>query len=177
MLKAHPATLVLASFLLAIGTGTLLLNLPFSGKAGHGPWVDALVTATSAVCVTGLVVVDTNGHFTVFGQRLILALIQFAPPREFIGKSLKDLNLWAKHNVHITAIHEIVLENFLLVPPASFVIKDSEILIMLGNSENIERIKASKYNRNLRIRNTLRPETSEIWCIISNHELFSDEKE
>lgn len=76
MLKAHPATLVLASFLLAISIGTLLLMLPYSSKAGHIPWMDALFTATSAVCVTGLVVVDTGGHFTVFGQSVILALIQ-----------------------------------------------------------------------------------------------------
>lgn len=76
MLKAHPGTLVLASFLLAISIGTLLLKLPYSSKAGHIPWVDALFTATSAVCVTGLVVVDTSGHFTVFGQSVILALIQ-----------------------------------------------------------------------------------------------------
>ena len=69
-------------------------------------------------------------------------LIQVGPPREFIGKSLKDLNLRAKYNVHIIAIKELVPENFRLVPPASFVIKDSDILIMLGKSEDIRRIKA-----------------------------------
>jgi trk system potassium uptake protein TrkA len=69
-------------------------------------------------------------------------LVQAGPPREFIGKSLKELNLRAKYNVHIIAIHEIVPENFLLVPPADFVIKDSDILIMLGKSEDIRRIKA-----------------------------------
>jgi len=69
-------------------------------------------------------------------------LIQVGPPREFIGKSLKDLNLRAKYNVHIIAIHEIVPENFRLVPPADFVIKDSDILIMLGKSDDIRRIKA-----------------------------------
>ena len=71
-------------------------------------------------------------------------LIQVGPPSEFIGKSLKDLNLRAKHNVHIIAIRELVPENFVLVPPASFVIKDSDILIMLGKSEDIRRIKALK---------------------------------
>jgi trk/ktr system potassium uptake protein len=71
-------------------------------------------------------------------------LIQVGPPRQFIGKSLKDLNLRAKHNVHIIAIKELVPENFVLVPPASFVIKDSDILIMLGKSEDIKRIKALK---------------------------------
>jgi len=71
-------------------------------------------------------------------------LIQVGPPREFIGKSLKDLNLRAKYNVHIIAIKELVPENFVLVPPASFVIKDSDILIMLGKSEDIRQIKALK---------------------------------
>ena len=69
-------------------------------------------------------------------------LVQVEPPREFIGKSLKELNLRAKHNVHIIAIKEIVPENFLLVPPASFVIKDSDILIMLGKTEDIRKIRA-----------------------------------
>jgi len=71
-------------------------------------------------------------------------LVQVGPPRQFIGKSLKDLNLRAKHNVYIIAIKELVPENFTLVPPASFVIKDSDILIMLGKSEDIKRIKALK---------------------------------
>ncbi len=69
-------------------------------------------------------------------------LVQVGPPREFIGKSLKELNLRAKHNVHVIAIKELVPENFLLVPPASFVIKDSDILIMLGKSNDIKKIKA-----------------------------------
>jgi trk system potassium uptake protein len=68
-------------------------------------------------------------------------LIQVGPPREFIGKSLKDLNLRAKYNVHIIAIKELIPENFVLVPPASFVIKDSDVLIMLGKSEDIRKIK------------------------------------
>lgn len=76
ILKIHPATLVLAGFLLVIATGTLLMKLPISTVAGHIPWADALFTATSAVCVTGLVVVDTGSCFTVFGQCVILALIQ-----------------------------------------------------------------------------------------------------
>jgi len=71
-------------------------------------------------------------------------LVQIGPPRGFIGKSLKELNLRAKYNVHIIAIHEIIPENFRLVPPANFVIKDSDILIMLGKSEDIRRIKALK---------------------------------
>ena len=76
MLKMHPATLVLLSFLLLILTGALLLMLDISTTEGHISWIDALFTATSAVCVTGLAVVDTGTFFTTFGQWVILALIQ-----------------------------------------------------------------------------------------------------
>lgn len=68
-------------------------------------------------------------------------LVQVGPPQAFIGKSIKELNLRAKYSVHIIAIKELVPENFLLVPPASFVIKDSDILILLGKSEDIRKIK------------------------------------
>lgn len=69
-------------------------------------------------------------------------LVQVGPPREFIGKSIRDLNLRAKFNVHIIAIKELVPENFILVPPPTFVVKDSDILIMLGKTENIKKMKA-----------------------------------
>jgi trk system potassium uptake protein len=69
-------------------------------------------------------------------------LVQVAPPKEFIGKSLKELNLRSKYNVHVIAIKELVPENFVLVPPASFVIKDSDILIILGKTDEIKKVKA-----------------------------------
>jgi trk system potassium uptake protein TrkA len=68
-------------------------------------------------------------------------LVQMGPPREFVGKSLTDLDLRAKYNVHIIAIKELVPENFVLVPPADFIIKDSDVLIMLGRTEDIKRVK------------------------------------
>jgi trk system potassium uptake protein len=68
---------ILAGIMVAtIIAGTILLRLPL---AHHGPpigWLDALFTATSAVCVTGLVVVDTGTQFSFFGQLVILILIQ-----------------------------------------------------------------------------------------------------
>jgi trk system potassium uptake protein len=76
ILKLHPATLVLASFLLAILTGAVLLKIPMATQAGHISWTDALFTATSAVCVTGLAVVDTGSYFTTLGQWMILGMIQ-----------------------------------------------------------------------------------------------------
>lgn len=73
----HPARLVPLAFLIAIAIGTGLLLLPIA-KAGLGgtDFITALFTATSAVCVTGLIVVDTPTYWTPFGQAVILALIQ-----------------------------------------------------------------------------------------------------
>ena len=64
------------SFGAAISAGTLLLWLPLSSRGDPLGFLDALFTATSAVCVTGLTVVDTGSHFTPFGQVVILLLIQ-----------------------------------------------------------------------------------------------------
>jgi len=76
ILKTHPAILVLASFLVLIVIGALLLKLPLANRNGSIPFIDALFTAASAVCVTGLTVVDTESSFTLFGQVVILGLIQ-----------------------------------------------------------------------------------------------------
>jgi trk system potassium uptake protein len=69
--------MVAGGFLTAIGAGTVLLMLPVA-KAGPGgaTFIEALFTATSAVCVTGLTVVDTETFWTPFGQVVILVLIQ-----------------------------------------------------------------------------------------------------
>ena len=64
------------SFLLVIAVGTLLLTLPISSRTGRLGVVDAMFTATSATCVTGLVVRDTWSQFSLFGQVIILMLIQ-----------------------------------------------------------------------------------------------------
>jgi len=74
--KMHPGTILLSSYLVTIGVGTFLLLLPASTVSGTISFIDAIFTATSAVCVTGLIVVDTGSYFTLFGQHIILALIQ-----------------------------------------------------------------------------------------------------
>ncbi|MCI9082075.1 MAG: Trk family potassium uptake protein [Lachnospiraceae bacterium] len=64
-------------FLLIIAAGTLLLMLPIASKSGESAgFLNALFTSTSSTCVTGLVVVDTYTNWTVFGQAVILVLIQ-----------------------------------------------------------------------------------------------------
>ncbi len=77
MFKMDPAKIVVGSFVAVIMLGTLLLTMPLATVDGRGlSVVNAIFTATSATCVTGLIVVDTGRTFTVFGQLVILALIQ-----------------------------------------------------------------------------------------------------
>lgn len=71
----NPAQLFLISFLTLIVTGSMLLMLPNATHSGI-TLIDAMFTSTSAVCVTGLIVVDTGSFFTQFGQIIILMLIQ-----------------------------------------------------------------------------------------------------
>ncbi|MEC5182945.1 trk system potassium uptake protein TrkH [Cryobacterium sp. MP_3.1] len=75
--RLHPAQAVAAGFALTILLGTGLLSLPIA-KVGPGgaSFAEAIFTATSAVCVTGLTVVDTETFWTPFGQVVILVLIQ-----------------------------------------------------------------------------------------------------
>ena len=74
-LSIHPALIFILSFLLVILVGTVLLKLP-NATVGGITWIDALFTSTSAVCVTGLIVVDTATAFTGTGQTIIMILFQ-----------------------------------------------------------------------------------------------------
>ena len=80
VLKARrltPARIIIFGFLALILFGALLLTLPVSTRDGLGAsFEDALFTATSATCVTGLVVQDTYTYWSPFGQAVVLALIQ-----------------------------------------------------------------------------------------------------
>ena len=76
-MRLSPARIILLGFALLILTGALLLTLPIATRDGQGaPFLDALFTATSATCVTWLVVQDTSLYWTVFGQAVIILLIQ-----------------------------------------------------------------------------------------------------
>ncbi len=71
------AQIIAMGYLLVILAGTLVLLLPFATKEGqHTSFSEALFTATSATCVTGLVVVDTASHWTTAGKLIILVMIQ-----------------------------------------------------------------------------------------------------
>lgn len=75
--KSSPPRLIAFGFAFVILTGAFLLMLPVSIREGETvSFVDALFTSTSAVCVTGLIAVDTADHFTVFGRTVVALLIQ-----------------------------------------------------------------------------------------------------
>lgn len=75
--RLSPPQFLVIGFAVIILIGGILLSLPVSTSDGQGlPFIDGLFTATSATCVTGLVVVDTGTAFTVFGQVVIMVLIQ-----------------------------------------------------------------------------------------------------
>lgn len=72
-----PLSLPIIFFVIAILVGATLLHCSFSHRSAELSWIDAIFTATSAVCVTGLSVVDTGTVFSQNGQIIILSLIQF----------------------------------------------------------------------------------------------------
>ena len=75
--KLSTTHIIMLSFMLAILVGSVLLVLPISSADGHAvPYIDALFTATTSVCVTGLVTVPTVSTWSGFGQVVILILIQ-----------------------------------------------------------------------------------------------------
>lgn len=75
--KLSPLKIIILGFILIILTGSLLLCLPISSRSGHSTsFMTSSFTATSAVCVTGLIKVDTHNYWSPFGQAVILGLIQ-----------------------------------------------------------------------------------------------------
>ncbi|MEA1964467.1 MAG: TrkH family potassium uptake protein [Candidatus Aerophobetes bacterium] len=77
LFRLPPPSIVILTFISIIAVGTFLLLLPKSTVSGkETTFLDALFTATSATCVTGLIVVDTGSHFSLSGQLIILILIQ-----------------------------------------------------------------------------------------------------
>ncbi|MDU5223347.1 MAG: TrkH family potassium uptake protein [Finegoldia magna] len=75
-LEDNPPLVLILSFLFLIIVGSLLLSLPISQNATKVPYIDCLFTATSAVCVTGLVTVATYSAWSVLGKLIIIILIQ-----------------------------------------------------------------------------------------------------
>ena len=247
LLLQSPTRISICGFLILISIGTVLLMLPAASASKSLSLVDALFTATSASCVTGLIVVDTGRSLSHLGQYVIIVLIQagglgimtistlflliagrrpsltgqvviqdtftrggdrtvgsilkdvalftfvfealgtvllffrFFPERS-MGEALylavfhaisafcnagfsvfadsfagyrnewilnlvicfliiQDLDLINRLGIQIIAVKEVIKDQLILIPTAKFVIKDSDILIMLGRNESLEKLK------------------------------------
>lgn len=71
-------------------------------------------------------------------------IAEIAPVEAFVGKSLAELQLRSKYNINVIGIKELVPENFVLVPPANFVIKHSDVMLVIGKRDDITKIKKLK---------------------------------
>jgi trk/ktr system potassium uptake protein len=72
-----------------------------------------------------------------------VSIEEVAPPERFIGKSLRELDLRNKYGIQVIAVRELVPERTIYVPPADFVIKDSDVLIVMGDEKMLEKVTAS----------------------------------
>lgn len=69
-----------------------------------------------------------------------ISIQEIAPPDRFIGKSLRELDLRNKYEIQVLAVRELVPERTVYIPKADFVIKDSDILIVMGDEKKLEKI-------------------------------------
>ena len=76
LIGKHPGRSAVIYFLAVIGAGTILLLMPVCSSGNQVSFMDALFTSTSAVCVTGLTVLGTSTDFSIWGQTVIMVLIQ-----------------------------------------------------------------------------------------------------
>ena len=95
-----PAQVLALSFATLILSGTILLRLPIAAEEDTLTMLDALFTATSAVCVTGLIVVDTPTDLTLFGQLVVLLLIQLGGLGYMAITTVVGLALGRQLNLH-----------------------------------------------------------------------------
>jgi trk system potassium uptake protein TrkA len=89
----------------------------------------------------GLSTPDVLDYIAMSGDYIIA---EIAPIEQFVGNTLADLQLRSKYNINVIGIKELIPENFIFVPPANFVIKHSDILLVIGKREDINSIRGSK---------------------------------
>lgn len=70
------------------------------------------------------------------------SIVEIAPPSSLLGKSLGELDLRNRYNVQVIVVKELVPENVVLVPTADYVIKDSDVLVIMGRNENLKKIQS-----------------------------------
>ncbi len=70
-----------------------------------------------------------------------ISIIEIAPPQDFVGKTLGELDLRNNYDVLVLVVKEIIPDNVVMIPKADYLIKDSDILLLLGKDEDLEKIK------------------------------------
>ena len=119
-LNMNRSMAVAITFAALILAGTLLLMLPISNTSGEWmPFIDALFTATSATCVTGLAVVDTGNYFTRFGSTVLIMLIQVGGLGIMTMTTLFSVGLGKRINIR----HRLLIQESLNQEGPSGVIK------------------------------------------------------
>jgi trk system potassium uptake protein TrkA len=66
---------------------------------------------------------------------------EMAPPNSFLGKTIRELGLRAKYSIEVIAVRDVLSESVHMMPPADFVIKDGEVLVVIGKEKDINKIK------------------------------------
>lgn len=118
---------IILGFLLVILLGSLVLMLPFSTRDGLGAsFFDALFTATSAVCVTGLIVKDTATYWSEFGQAVILVLIQIGG----MGVVTVAIAIFAISGKKIGLMQRFTMQEAISAPQVGGIVKLVRFILM-----------------------------------------------
>lgn len=122
-----PVQIIILGFLCVILAGTLLLMLPAASReAGSAGFADALFTATSATCVTGLIVQDTFSFWTPFGQAVILSLIQIGG----LGVITVALSIAMLSGKKIGLIQRNIMQESISAPQISGIVKFTKFILL-----------------------------------------------
>jgi len=136
--KLTPYQILVLGFAGLILGGALLLMLPIAAATGPGlSFIDALFTATSAVCVTGLVVVDTGTYFSLFGQLVIISLIQAGGLGIMAMSTLMAILIGKKINLKQRLVMQEALNQFTIagvVRLTQYIIKVTLLLEFIGGT-------------------------------------------
>ena len=123
--KISPMKLILGGYCTVILLGTLLLALPFATKGQGGTAItDCFFTATSATCVTGLIRFDTYTHWTLFGQLVILAMIQIGGVG-FMTIAIMTLVLTHKK---INMTQRVIMQNSISAPQIGGIVRMTKFI-------------------------------------------------
>ena len=124
--RITPAQIIILGFLFLIAVGTVLLMLPVSTNGpGGASFPDALFTATSATCVTGLIVQDTALYWSPFGQAVILLLIQIGG----MGVVTMAVAIFIFAGRHISLKQRWVMQESISAPQVGGIVRQTRFIL------------------------------------------------